>query len=87
MEKETNKPTPPPLRASATGHLGLNVIGSATARLGPKPRPPFIDRNLKAGKLLLKGLQKLGGIGAIIEGLEKIWGLLGLKRQAAAGQP
>ena len=46
MEEEDTKPEP--LRASATVHLGLNIIGSATARLSPKPKPPwqqFMDLN------------------------------------------
>ena len=56
MEQEKTN-TPEPIRASVTLHGGLVGSISATAQLGPvpkPPRPPFLDRNLKAGKFVLK---------------------------------
>ena len=81
MERKTNKPTPPPLRASASLHGDLVGSISATAQLGPVPKPPgssFIDRNLKAGKLVLKeGVRE-----AIVESIKWIIGLKSPPAQA-----
>ena len=53
MDEGRNK-RPEPLRASGTLHGGLSGRSEATARLGPKPKPPrpkwFIDLHLKAAK-------------------------------------
>lgn len=42
MKKETN--LPPPLRAFAESHIGLEVSTEATAQLGPVPKPPWYKR-------------------------------------------
>ncbi len=58
------------------------TVSLVKAKVDPKPpRPPFIDRNLKAGKLVLKeGVRE-----AIVESIK--W-ILGLKSQPAqAPQP
>lgn len=50
----------------------------------PKPpRPPFIDRNLKAAKRLLQFFWWAGQIGAAVGGWENILELFGLKCQPA----
>ena len=82
MEQEkTNKPEP--LRASVTLHGDLVGSISATAQLGPVPkphRPPFIDRNLKAGKFVLKE----GGREAVWEIIK--WLVSGRKLEPAIAQ-
>ena len=47
------------------------------------PGPSFIDRNLKAGKFVLKVLKWIGQIGSAIRGLKTLWDILGRQRQPA----
>ena len=80
MEQEKTN-TPEPLRASVTLHGDLVGSISATAQLGPvpkPPRPPFLDRNLKAGKFVLKE----GAREAIVEFIKWILGLKSPPAQA-----
>ena len=79
MDEGRNK-KPEPLRASATLHGGLSGRSEATARLGPKPKPPrpkwFIDLHLKAAKALFKVVRMVGYIGSAIGGWQTIWDAL-----------
>ena len=57
------------------------TVSLVKAKVDPKPpRPPFIDRNLKAGKFVLKE-----GAREAVVGLIK-WLLLGRKRQPAEAE-
>ena len=74
------EPKPEPLRVSGTLNGGLVGSSSATAKLGPLPKPPnspFIDRNWKAAKFLLKGAARE----TIVEFIKGFF--LGRKRQPA----
>ncbi len=79
MKKETNPP--PPIHAFAESQIGLEISTEATAQLSPMPakppRPPFIDRNLKAGKFVLKE-----GTGEAVWEIIK-WLVSGRKREPA----
>ena len=90
MEQEkTNQPKP--RRASVTLrakplHVELNFTATAKLNTVPKPpapkppRPPFIDRNLKAGKFVLKE----GAREAVWEIIK--WLVSGRKREPAIAQ-
>ena len=58
------------------------AVGTAKPPAKP-PRPPFIDRNLKAGKFVLKIVKWLGQIGSAIGGWKTLLELFDLKRQPA----
>ena len=80
-------------KVSATMSFSPRFTFSAQAtRIYPEPpekppRPPFIDRNLKAAKFVLKGVRWLGQIGSVIGGVKTIRELFIQKRQPAeAGQ-
>ena len=86
MEQEKIN-TPEPLRASVTLHGDLIGSISATAQLGPVPKPPWYrrlkDRNLQAAKAVLKAFERVGRIGYAVGGWKILSELLGFKRQPA----
>ena len=67
MDEGRNK-RPEPLRASGTLHGGLSGRSEATARLGPKPKPPRPKRFIKLAKALFKVVKVVGSIGSAIRG-------------------